>query len=74
MAARTIDGEDPPKAGRRAPAANSPRWCWRSTDLFESEEEAWILVSRWRAQSRPEDLDSLADGHERRGRRAQDRR
>ena len=74
MAARTkAEEEGGVKPGRREAAANSPRWSWRSTDLFESEEEAWMLVSRWRALERSEEYGLDEYGGERRDRRAQDR-
>ena len=44
----SLNWEPESKLGKTSAAGPMPRWRWRSTDLFESEEEAWALVSRSR--------------------------
>jgi hypothetical protein len=67
-----IDERDDVRPGRQAASTSAPRWSWRSTDLFESEEEGWLLVSRWRALEKTEEYGLDEYGGERRDRRAQD--
>jgi hypothetical protein len=50
------------RASKRAAAEASRRWRWRSTDLFSSEEEAWIILSRLRSEDGVEGGEGQADG------------